>query len=416
MIKVLIITYYWPPSGGAGVQRWLKFAKYLPEFGWKPIVLSVDEDFASYPQIDKSLVEEVSSIDVFKTKSFELYNLYSGIKKDSQIPYGGFSNEDKPGFIQKAARFVRGNFFLPDPRKGWNKYAYKKAVELIKKYNISNIITTSPPHSTQLIGVKLKKRFPNINWIADLRDPWTDIYYYEKFYPTFISKSIDRNYEQKVIQNADKVFVVSQSLRQIYNQRYNVGDKIEVVTNGFDEMDFVNKNSSIKIAQNEILYTGTITDDYPLEELLVLIKKLSDSKFRFIGNVPESFQNLVSNSDLKSRVRFEKSIPHNEIVKEMQSAGALLLLIPKVKNNEGIITGKIFEYLASSRPIIGIGPKNGDAERLIKETETGIYLDYSSVENFKFNLLDELSSKTGNKKVSSYSRKEIAKSVSQFLK
>ena len=159
MKKVLIITYYWPPSGGAGVQRWLKFAKYLPEFGWQPVILTVDPQYASYPQRDESLSSEVSSdCLVYTTKSFEFYNFYKLISGKKEVPYGGFANESKEGTLQKLSKFIRGNFLLPDPRKGWNKYAFRKAVELITQHNIDIVVTTSPPHSTQLIGLKLKQK------------------------------------------------------------------------------------------------------------------------------------------------------------------------------------------------------------------------------------------------------------------
>ncbi|MBL7970684.1 MAG: glycosyl transferase, partial [Prolixibacteraceae bacterium] len=155
MKRVLIITYYWPPSGGAGVQRWLKFAKYLPEFGWQPVILTVDPKYASYPQRDESLLAEIDDrCLVYTTRSFELYDLYKLISGKKEVPYGGFANESKGGLLQPVFKFLRGNFLLPDPRKGWNKFALKKAVELIRQFNIDTVITTSPPHSTQLIGLK----------------------------------------------------------------------------------------------------------------------------------------------------------------------------------------------------------------------------------------------------------------------
>ncbi|MBA7559552.1 hypothetical protein ES708_01167 [subsurface metagenome] len=186
--KVLIITYYWPPSGGAGVQRWLKFVKYLPEFNIQPYVLSVNPKYASFPLLDKSLEKEVpESVQVFKTKSREPFSFYKKVTGESEIPYAGFVNQGNPGFLNKIARAIRGNLFIPDARVGWNKFALKKALEIIQKYEIDTLITTSPPHSTQLIGLKLKNK-TGVNWIADLRDPWTDIYYYKQMYHTIWAK------------------------------------------------------------------------------------------------------------------------------------------------------------------------------------------------------------------------------------
>ncbi|MBA4322070.1 MAG: hypothetical protein C0408_04570, partial [Odoribacter sp.] len=183
MAKVLIITYYWPPGSGAGVQRWLKFSKYLPEFGIEPVILTVDPEYAAYPATDKSLQTEISNdLKIHKTRATDYFRIY---KKDkTKIPSAGFASNSDKGLKSKILRFIRGNFFIPDPRKGWNKYAFRKACEIIDNEGIKIVITTSPPHSTQLTGLKLKKKYPYIKWISDLRDPWTDIYYYNEFYPT----------------------------------------------------------------------------------------------------------------------------------------------------------------------------------------------------------------------------------------
>ena len=179
MKKILIITYYWPPSGGAGVQRWLKFSKYLPEFGYEPVILSVDEKEASYAQLDYSLLAEINpGMAIHKTRTFEPYNLYRKLSNKKEIPYGGFSNQKRITLFEKFSRFVRGNLFVPDPRKGWNRFAYKKAAELIRREQIEVVVTSGPPHSTHLIGRRLKRHF-GVKWIADFRDPWTDIYYYK---------------------------------------------------------------------------------------------------------------------------------------------------------------------------------------------------------------------------------------------
>ena len=188
MKKILIITYYWPPSGGAGVQRWVKFVKYMTTMGIEPFVLTVHPDYATYPQTDLTLEKDIpDNVQVFYTKSFELYSLYKKISSNKEVPYGGFSNTRKLDIKEKILRFIRGNFIIPDPRKGWNKYAIKKAKELIRLFQIDTVITTSPPHSTQLIGLQLKNQL-DIKWLADLRDPWTDIYYFRQMYPTFLAK------------------------------------------------------------------------------------------------------------------------------------------------------------------------------------------------------------------------------------
>ena len=174
MQKVLIVTYYWPPGSGAGVQRWLKFSRYLPQYGWDPFILTVDPQYAAYPAIDNSMTSEVpENLNVHKTKANDFFRYY---KKDkSRIPSSGFASDEEKGFKSLITRFIRGNFFIPDPRRGWNGYAFKKACEIIESQKINHVITTSPPHSTQLIGLKLKRKYPAIKWIADLRDPWVSV-------------------------------------------------------------------------------------------------------------------------------------------------------------------------------------------------------------------------------------------------
>ncbi len=380
MKKVLIITYYWPPSGGAGVQRWLKFAKYLPEFGWQPIILTVDPAYASYPQLDESLSKEVGSdCLVYTTKSFELYNLYKLVSGKKEVPYGGFANESKEGLLQKFSKFLRGNFLLPDPRKGWNKYALKKAAELIREFKIETVVTTSPPHSTQLIGLKLKQKF-NIRWIADLRDPWTDIYYYNQFKHTSLALRIDKNYERKVVEKADVLITVSEDVKRIFAEKSKlpIASKTVVIPNGFDEDDF-----RINIIPTEtrkiITYTGTISEAYDVDSLLEALCLLSeDSKsqmlIRFVGKVPSSVVNKFRTSGLE--VELSGYVDHAKSIEYLFRSDLLLLVIPKVINNQGILTGKFFEYLASQKPILAIGPTDGDLAKIIQETQCGELFDY----------------------------------------
>ena len=412
--KVLIITYYWPPSGGAGVQRWLKFSKYLPDFDWEPIILTVDDKLASYPQKDASLVAEASNIKTYRTKTFELYSLYTSLKKNKEIPYGGFSNEQEPNFVQKAARFVRGNFFIPDPRKGWNKYAIAKAKELIEEHNIEVIITTSPPHSTQLIGLSLKKQFPNIKWIADLRDPWTDIHFYDKFYPTKLARSIDSKFERQVVENSDITISVSKGIQRTMQNRYP-NSEIKVLTNGYDHTDFGDDLFNNKVKNRELIYTGTLTADYPLQEIIDLSKSNTDLKFRFIGNHPREFRELVEKDGLADRFTFQKFIPHSEITAEMINAGILLVLVPKVLHNEGLPSGKIYEYIGAKSPILAIGPENSDIEAILTETNSGIYFSYDNVKNISKLDIENLYKIQTNNKSEEYSRRNITKKLVDLI-
>lgn len=388
MKKVLIITYYWPPSGGGGVQRWVKFVKYLPKFNIEPIVLTVNPEDASYAVIDTSLANEIPhDLSIFKTKSREPFSFYKNLTSKKEIPFGGFANEENPGILQKFSRFVRGNFFIPDARIGWNYFAYKQAKKLIHKYNIKTVITSSPPHSTQLIGLKLKKNF-DLHWIADLRDPWTDIYYYNQMYHSPIAKLQDMKKELAVLQNADTIIVVSKSIKELFESKIkmNEREKINIISNGFDESDFqksvVNKNSKFIIT-----YTGTLADNYHIDgflnALIRFVKKHGDAKIQlqFVGRVSGKYLDIIENSEMKSICTFKGHVDHNTSISYLQNANALFLAIPDVLQNEGILTGKLFEYLAARKPIIGVGPVNGDASVIIEECSAGRMFSYSDIDS-----------------------------------
>lgn len=423
MKKVLIITYYWPPSGGAGVQRWLKFARYLPEFGWQPVILTVDPRYASYPQRDESLAAEIDpDCLVYTTKSFELYNVYKFLSGNKEVPYGGFANESKEGWLQKSSKFLRGNFLLPDPRKGWNKYALKKASELIHEFNIDTVVTTSPPHSTQLIGLKLKRKF-KIKWMADLRDPWTDIYYYNQFKHTALARAIDNRYERKVVENADLIVTVSEDVKRIFAGKSSqpIAAKSLVIPNGFDEDDF-RIQQVVAETKKVITYTGTISEAYPvdcfLEAMGGLDEKLkSQILIRFVGMVPESVVQKFRDTHLE--VELVGYVDHLKSIAYLFRSNLLLLIIPDVKNNHGILTGKFFEYLAARKPILAIGPTQGDLAKIIKETNCGQLFDYQDMEGMRrfieASLNNPASESSNGALASQYSRRQLTAKIAQLL-
>lgn len=385
MQKILIITYYWPPSGGAGVQRWVKFAKYLPEFGFEPIVLTVDPKYASYPVLDESLKQEVNqNIKVYHTKSLEPYNLYKKYAGKGEIPQAGFANESEANLLQKVSRFIRGNLFIPDARIGWNKYAFKKAIELIEKYDIDTVVTTSPPHSTQLIGLKLKKKL-NLRWIADLRDPWTNIYYYDKLYHTDWAKKRDSNFEKKVLQNADHIVVVSPSIKNKFAEKIDKAssEKISIISNGFDEDDFHGIAETKDTKTFTITYTGTLAANYGIKHFLEAVEEFyrehnkPQIRLRFVGVVASYFKDIIKSGPLKEITSFEGHLSHEKAVQFMLQSNMLLLAIPNVSDNEGILTGKLFEYLATNKPVIGVGPVSGDASKILEECKAGEMFGYT---------------------------------------
>ena len=418
--KVLIITYYWPPSGGAGVQRWLKFAKYLPESGWEPLILTVAPEFAAYPVKDNSLMQDLpSSIRVFTTRATNYFRIYN--KDQTRIPSAGFANSIDNSLKGKVIRFIRGNFFIPDPRRGWNKYAFQKACELIETEGIQNIITTSPPHSTQLIGLKIKRKYLNINWIADLRDPWTDIYYYSHFYPTYISKWIDSRYEKSVLRKTDKIITVGISLKKLLQSKVKgIENKTEAITNGYDEDDFSGIFSSDPPIFT-ITYVGTLSDIYPVDGFLKAIQSFKEKNnefiLRFIGSVVQSQKELIQLVTSDSNREFIPYVDHSAAVQYMLNSSVLLLIIPDHQSNKSIITGKIFEYIASGRPIICLGPSDGDAAEIIRTGGYGKIFDYRDSKGIYEYLIQLISGKSITLKNSNafYSRRELTKKIIPLL-
>lgn len=417
MEKVLVITYYWPPAGGPGVQRWLKFVKYFPEYGYEPIVLTVNPDKAEYPIRDNSLEKDIRPGQlVYRTDCSGLYDYYKKFTRTKVAPYSGFANEGSPNLKQKIARFIRGNFFLPDARKGWNKFAYRQAVEIIREYKVNTVITTGPPMSTHLIGRKLKKRL-GVYWIADFRDPWTDIFYYDKMYPTPVAKAIDRKLERGVLEDADRVVTVSPYLRKILSSksRQIPESKIAVIENGYDTEDFVAREIPSSGDKFTITYTGTLASNYTLDSFVNALKQLKhahDVKLRFVGKVAPEVAARLS-SELMDMVEFIPFVPHSEVIRYMQRASLLLLVIPNTPDNKGNLTGKLFEYLGSRTPILCIGPTDGDVATILDACHAGKIFDYADergvadflriqIQNYQCGRREE------SRGIERYSRRELA--------
>ncbi len=420
MNRVLIITYYWPPSGGAGVQRWLKFSKYLPQSGWEPVILTVDPKYAAYPSYDASLEEDVpESTLVYRTKATDWFRLYRSDK--SKVPSAGFATNKDDSLKGKISRFIRGNFFIPDPRRGWNRHAFRKACELIEQKGIKHIITTSPPHSTQLIGLKLKKRFTEIKWIADLRDPWTDIYYYDLFYPTFFSRKIDRNYERSVLKNADIITTVGPSLGEKFESILpGIRDKIKIVHNGFDESDFENVSASTP-EKFTISYTGTISESYPVEGFITAMQKVIaggiDISLKFTGHISDVHRERFISALGNERLEFFHYSEHNIAVRQMLSSSLQLLILPKDPDNRIFLPGKLFEYIASGKPILCLGPIDGDSAGILEKGGFGKCFDYDDTDRISDFIISSIHISPDEIKIlpAEFSRKSLAGKIAGLL-
>ncbi|WP_258049030.1 glycosyltransferase family 4 protein [Hymenobacter sp. NBH84] len=389
-LRLLVITYYWPPSGGAGVQRSLKFVKHLPALGVEPTVVTVDPERGAYPVLDESLLAEVpAGVRVIRTDTSEPFGSYKKLTRREQIPYGGFANESKTSFTQRLFKFVRGNFFLPDPRRGWNRHALRAVAQLLAQgEKFDAVLTSSPPHSTQLIGLELKKRY-GFRWVADMRDPWTDIYYQQELHQTAPARWLDARYERQVLEQADVVLTTSPDTRRLLlgKSKRLEPSKFHVIPNGYDESDF-RQPSTPPIDALLITHTGTISETYHVQELLRAVAACTQRyptvplRLRFVGKVSEGVRQQVAVAGLADRTEFLPFVPHQESVGYLLRSTALLMAIPDVPNNLGILPGKIFEYLAARKPIICVGPAGSDADDILRQCGAGQafpYLDYAAM-------------------------------------
>lgn len=377
--KVLIISYYWPPSGGAGVQRWVKFCKYLPQFKIDPIVLTVND--GTYPLIDETLVDEVpKELEVYRSKAFEPYSIFGKLLgKDSQAvstPSTAFNTENE-SWLKKIGVWIRANLFIPDARVGWIPSATSLAGKIIKEHQIDTIISTGPPNSTHLIGTSLKKKHPNIKWVMDMRDPWTEIFYNKSLPRTEIASKIDVFFEKRALGLADEVVVVSEGMSKlqftIKNRNYSV------IPNGFDHTDFLKATKTNP--KFTIKYIGSMTSTAIPYSFFEALKKIpvdirSKIEVNLIGSINSKVHEIIREHGLNDVISISDYIPHLEAKKEMQSADILLLVIPESEDNELIITGKLFDYIGSQTPILLIGPKNGDAANIIQKYRLGICYEY----------------------------------------
>ena len=387
MKKVLIITYYWPPSGGSGVQRCLYFAKHLRSFGWEPVIYTVSN--GEYPAIDESLEKEIpEGIEVIKTPIWEPYGLYkkfTGQKKDKKLKPLLVTEKKERQLAHKISTWIRGNFFIPDARKFWIKPSIKFLKNYLKENPVDVIFSSNPPQSVHLIGLALKETF-DLPWIADFRDPWTKISYYNDLMLTNWADNKHKALEKAVLNKADIVTTVSWSCKTGFQSI--VDRKIEVITNGFED-SMIFPDVPKKSDQFLISYTGTLSRDRNpikiwegLKELVEEQPALRDKlKLQFIGNIDDSVFETLATLGLSSLVNRIGYVSHSKVFEYL--AGSDLLLLIGIPNDPGVLTGKLFEYLFSKKPILSIGPKGGDIERILAEIGAGINVDFEEKNSFK---------------------------------
>jgi len=388
MHKVLVFTYYWPPSGGPAVQRWLSLSQLLPEFGIEPIIITVDPASASYVLLDQSLEKRVpEKLRVYKTKSFEVLTLYQRLMGKDKLPTAGFANESEPGILQKAMRWIRGNLFFPDPRKGWNRYALQKAREVIRTEDIKAVITAGPPQSTHLIGERLQSEF-NLFWLCDFHDAWTNVWYYDELMKTNWAKNIDLRTEQRVLEKADHIITVGNQIKDDFSQKLGSEKKIRIHSMGYDD-DLFDTRPEVPRDVFTITYTGTMADNYEPEALFKALSQLRKQhsefvcKVQLVGLISEGIQKKVEELGIADLVELKGYMPHVRAIECLKQSCMLLLVSPNTPQAKMIIPGKIYEYMATGIPILNLATQDTETARIINECEGGATFSRDNLQQIK---------------------------------
>ncbi|MAB57485.1 MAG: glycosyl transferase family 1 [Aequorivita sp.] len=423
MKRALIITYYWPPAGGPGVQRWLKFVKYFREFGVEPIVYAPENP--NYPLIDENFASEIpSDIEVLKQPINEPYRfakLFS--KKKTKQMSSGIISKKEISAVEKLMLYVRGNFFIPDARVGW----VKPSVKLLSKYIAENpvdvVITTGPPHSLHLIGMQLQKDL-NVKWIADFRDPWTTIHYHKSLRLNKASERKHKALEASVLKAADIITVTSPTTKKEFEMITET--PIEVITNGYDISGKIDFEMDSKFS---ISHIGSLLSERNPEFLWKVLAEIcredtsfkNDLQLKFAGAVSEEVKQSLENFQLIKNCEFLGYVSHSEALRLQHKSQVLLLVEINSAETRAIIPGKLFEYLAAKRPIIALGPKESDIEGIINETKSGKFFSYWDDDELKTEILQLYKDfKKGELKVASegiekYSRRELTRQMASLI-
>jgi len=392
MKKVLIITYYWPPSGGAGVQRWLKFVKYLRTYGWEPVVYTAENPEA--PSLDYSLAKDIpEGLEVIRKPIWEPYSFYRkfvGMKKEDKISAGFLSESKQPGFTQKVAVWLRGNLFIPDARRFWISPSITFLTNYIRHNAIDAIISTGPPHTTHMIALGIKKRL-GIPWLADFRDPWTEIDFYTDLKLTRIADKIHHKMELRVLKSADSVVIISKSMAESFKKIY--GRAYDIVTNGFDPEDTA-IGGILQDKEFSLAHIGSMVKTRNPGLLWKVLRSLCDAdsdfdrdlEIKLVGKVDFTVIESIKKYGLEKHLNKIEYLDHSAVIRVQQESQVLLLMINNTPNVKMILPGKFFEYLAAGRPILCIGAE-GDASEILQETGTGLFSSFEDEAALKSNIM-----------------------------
>ena len=433
MKRVLIISYYWPPTGGSGVQRWVKFAKYFPAEGWQPVIYTPEnpEQLA----VDASLEAEVpAEAEVIRRRIVEPYEMYKKLLRKSGHSKEAVEvnpvNAQNKSFLQKVAMWIRGNFFLPDPRCLWIRPSVKFLKEYLKEHPVDLIVSTGPPQSMHLIGRLLAKE-TGLPWIADFRDPWTKIFYFKHLQMTRTTVKWHKKMEKKVLDDATVVVAVSPLVQQEFQAMTQT--PVELITNGFDECDFTaTKNTEANGGPDRefvITHTGLFAaDGNPTVLWDVLAEKCSKDesfkklmKIRLVGKTDEQILKSIEDAGLSGNLEDMGYQPHAVAVEQQRKASLLILPLRKEPEYKAVLPGKLFEYLASWRPVLGIGQTDGAMSMILNNTKTGFVLNWDdkmSIEKYidicwKDHLNGRLSVEDAD--ISQFTRRNLTRRMAQLF-
>lgn len=423
MKRILIITYYWPPAGGPGVQRWLKFVKYLKEFGIQPIIYAPLNPH--YPIVDHDLMLEIpDGIKIIKQPIKEPYRFARILsKKKTKRISSGIILGKKQSVIEKILLYIRGNYFIPDARIGWVKPSVTYLCDYLNQNPVDTIITTGPPHSTHLIGMAIKEKI-ECKWIADFRDPWTTIHYHKSLRLSKNSRAKHKNLERKVLRQADRIIVTSPTTKKEFEQISNV--PILVITNGFDIEDNIVRKLDEEFT---LAHIGSLLSERNPKVLWKVLSEIiidntdfaKNFRLKLVGSVSDEVLRSISDFGLNDHCVKQTYVSHLEAIQTQYNAQVLLLVEMDHEETRAIIPGKIFEYLAAMRPIIALGPEGSDIEGILRKTNNGTFYSYSQAESLKaqilqyFNMYKEGALNINSNGVDDYSRRTLTKKLSEFI-
>ena len=390
MKKVLIVAYYFPPSGGPGVQRVLKYVQYLRDFGWEPVVLTVSN--GSVPARDESLIAAIpSGVRVIRTEIFEPYDIYrklTGKEKGSAIDVNTIRKDGtKLPLSERLAEFIRATLFIPDARIGWYANAVRAGLDAIRDEGVDAIYSSSPPYTCALIARGLKRK-TGLPWIAGFRDPWTKFITTPKRWA--LPAKVDSMLEHAVFREANEVEVAWLGITKDALDKYPdlPPEKFHHLPNGYDSADMPDVDPRDRTDERfTVTYTGSMYGRRNPEAFLRAVEMLVHRgdvdreriRLRFIGRFGDEVLAMFARSDLGNAIEVVGYMAHTESIRQLLLADALLLVVDEYEGSDDVVPGKVYEYVGSGRPVLAVAPERSAIADLIAETRGGFVAHQSNV-------------------------------------